>query len=97
MESFGFWIGTDSGYPDQSVSPAPRQVSLSECRLVISETVAHVVMYSLADSSGSVSWNGSAYWKVKERVWLRASGGGVVRPGAPDFLAVLGSISYRTR
>src|SRR5690242_19362727 len=96
VESFGFWVGSDSGYPNQGVSPAPKPVALLECQLTIAGAPAHVVSYSLADSE-RVTYTVAAYWKVREGVRLRASGDEVDRPGAPDFLYVLRSMGYDTR
>lgn len=97
VESFAIWIGPDSGYPDYAVSPAPTQVSLQECQLSISEATAHVAIYELADSAGTITRNMSAYWKVKDGVWLRAVGEESERTGAPDFLFVLRSLRVRQR
>lgn len=95
MEAFAMWIGPDSGYPEQSVSPAPTQVSLQECQLSISGSPAHVVIYDLRDSAGTVRHNVAAYWKIKEKVWVMSEGDEPAGPGGPDFLFVLRSLKVK--
>lgn len=95
MDAFAMWIGPDSGYPEQSVSPAPKQISLQECRMSISGIPAYVVIYDLKDSAGAERHNVGAYWKIKEKVWVMAEGDEPAQPGEPDFLFVLRSLDMK--
>ena len=53
ISSFAIWIGPTGEYPTAGVSPAPRQVDLTECRLPVSGVDAHLVIYTLQDSAGT--------------------------------------------
>jgi hypothetical protein len=92
IASFAIWIGPRGEYPTSGISPAPRQVELMECRLPVSGVEAHAVLYTLEDSAGARTRNVSAYWPVKEGVWLSAAGDSPEALGPIDFLTVLRSM-----
>jgi hypothetical protein len=92
IASFAIWIGPRGEYPTSGISPAPRQVELMECRLPVSGVEAHAVLYTLEDSAGARTRAVSAYWPVKEGVWLSAAGDSPEALGPIDFLTVLRSM-----
>jgi len=92
VASFGVWIGPDGRYPTVGVSPPPKQVDLHECRLDVSGMLAHVVLFTLQDSTGGRTRYVGAYWSLDDGVWLSALGDSPESLGLTDFLFTLRSM-----
>ena len=65
---------------------------MHECRLDVSGMLAHVVLFTLQDSTGARTRYVGAYWSLDDGVWLSALGDSPESLGLTDFLFTLRSM-----